>query len=115
MVPIGYPVVIRMPMAVDHVDHEQRHERVDHGFVDCVSRGLGAAAGDAQSAVTRDQPGDESEECRFHTRDDDLGHSGQQRDTGGESAWVHILDEDREEVASRIPMTTSKAVEQQRN
>src|SRR3954468_9955914 len=40
----------------DHVDDEQRHERIDDGFVDRVADGLCAAAGDRQPAIAGHRP-----------------------------------------------------------
>src|SRR5262245_13438881 len=63
--------IVMVPMALprrhpdtdgghDNVDHEQRHERVHHGLVDCVAHRLGSATGDGQAAVARHQAGDQT-------------------------------------------------------
>src|SRR5205085_8611498 len=57
----------------DYVDDEQRHERIDDGFVDGVADGLRTAARDRQPAITRHQSGDQPEQGRLDTGDDDFG------------------------------------------
>ncbi len=66
-------------------------------------------------AVAGHQAGDQPEQRRLHTRDDHLGHPGQQRDARGERARVDVLDEDREHVAAQDADDDDEAVQQQRH
>ena len=64
----------------NHIDHEQRHEGVDDGFVDGIADRLGATATDHQSAIAGHQPGDQPEQRGLDAGDDDLRDAGQQGD-----------------------------------
>ena len=56
--------------------------------------------------------GDQAEQRGFDAGDDDLRHPGEQSDAGGESARVHLLDEDREHVAAENADDDHQRIEQ---